>query len=154
MAVVWGAIASIAASLIGGALSKKGADAQSDAAEKAGSAQLEAARMAIWEQKRQFDATRSDLQPYMMAGRRGLSAMERELYGPGFNPMGKDGFNKYAQFAPQAPAQNPGGGGGSPSPPRPPGSFDPVQGPNYPVQGGAPGEGSQGGFVPPTDYIY
>lgn len=70
----WVAVASVGGALVSGYMGskagKKGADAQSDAS-----------RFATEEQKRQFDLTRQDLQPWMIAGRNALDAQDRFLAG-------------------------------------------------------------------------
>jgi len=55
-------------SIIGGVTSIIGGNAQKKAAKKAAAAQVEAARLGIEEQRRQFDATRADFAPYLGAG--------------------------------------------------------------------------------------
>lgn len=59
---------SFVGSLIGGGKAKK-------ASKKAQAAQVEALNNAIAEQRRQFDLTRSDYQPYLLTGLSGLSGL-------------------------------------------------------------------------------
>lgn len=71
----WMAVAGIAASLIGGAMSKKAGDKQADAL-KEGNA------LAVGEQKRQFDLTREDLAPYRETGSEAINYLSALLMGP------------------------------------------------------------------------
>ena len=66
-------VALIGGSIITGAIS---ANAQSKAAEGASQAQLEASRLGIAEQRRQFDAFQKALGPYAQAGERSLERQE------------------------------------------------------------------------------
>lgn len=61
---------------LSGLSSVMGGSAQRKAANKAAQAQVEAARMATEEQRRQYDLTRSDLAPWMGAGKNALYAYE------------------------------------------------------------------------------
>lgn len=61
----WGIVAKIGGAVISGVMSS---DAQSDAANTAAGAQTQSAAMGIEEQRRQFDAVRALLQPYVDAG--------------------------------------------------------------------------------------
>lgn len=61
-----------AASLVSGVMG-------SQAASNAADAQLSAAREAIAEQRRQFDLTRSDFEPYRTAGRTGLQSLMSQM---------------------------------------------------------------------------
>jgi len=73
--MAWMAVAGIAASLIGGAMSKKAGDKQADAVENAN-------RMAVEENRRQYDQTRSDYAPYRDAGGEAVNYLSAMLMGP------------------------------------------------------------------------
>lgn len=70
----------VAAAVVGGAVglysANKASKAQSSAANAAAAAQTEGDRLAIEEQKRQFDAIQKLLAPYNEAGTKGLSAQQ------------------------------------------------------------------------------
>jgi len=70
----------VAAAVVGGAVglfsANKASKAQSRAANTAAAAQTEGDRLAIEEQKRQFDAIQKLLAPYNQAGTQGLSAQQ------------------------------------------------------------------------------
>jgi len=85
---MWPAIAMIGSAIIGGALSSKAqksaaktaAGAQTQATEQATQAQLEATRLGIDEQRRQFDAMQTLFRPYVEAGG-GALARQLDLTG-------------------------------------------------------------------------
>lgn len=63
--MTWGAVAGTAISVVGGYLSKRSAN---KGARRGADAQAEANRLAIEEQRRQFDLTRQDMAPWLQAG--------------------------------------------------------------------------------------
>lgn len=68
-----GSVLSLGSSLIGGIM---GSDSQSDAASTAAAAQVQAAKLGIDEQKRQFDAIQKLLEPYVNAGTASIGAQK------------------------------------------------------------------------------
>ena len=68
--------------VIGAVSSRNASKSQRKAADKAGEAQLEAARIANDEIGRQFDLSRQDQQPWQQAGQNALSAQQQMLFGP------------------------------------------------------------------------
>lgn len=75
--------ASIIGGIVGGGSAKSAAKAQAAAAERAAEAQLTATRETIAAQKEATAQARADLQPYRLAGEKGLSLEEQLL---GINP--------------------------------------------------------------------
>lgn len=71
----WGAIAGAAVGVIGGVLSNRSAQRGADAATQAQMAGIE-------EQRRQYDQTRQDMEPWRAAGQQGLSGLQRLLASP------------------------------------------------------------------------
>ena len=71
----WGAVATAAGSLIGGALSANGAKKGADAQERGQQA-------SIAEQRRQYDQTRADMEPWRLAGADGLNRLRGLLANP------------------------------------------------------------------------
>lgn len=71
----WGAVITAGAGLIGGALSNRGARRGADAAADAQYASIE-------EQRRQYDQTRSDMEPWRLAGQDGLNRLQGLLNDP------------------------------------------------------------------------
>ena len=67
------AVGVVGASIVGGAMSSK---AQKKAANAAAGAQIEASKMGVEEQRRQFDAVQKLLKPYADAGLSGLSGQQ------------------------------------------------------------------------------
>lgn len=72
---MWGTIASVAGSLIGGAIGNRGA-------RRAADAQAQAQQAAIDEQRRQYDQTRQDMEPWRLAGQDGLNRLQGLLNDP------------------------------------------------------------------------
>lgn len=70
----WGAVIGAVATYVGGRQANKGQ-------EKAADAQAESNRLAIEEQKRQFDLTRGDMKPWMDAGAGALGQQQAFLAG-------------------------------------------------------------------------
>ena len=99
---IWiGAAAVVGGAVIGAVGSNKAAGKAASGAEAAGDMQLEAAKLTIAEQKRQFDLTQERMQPWIDRGNRAGDKMESILYGPA--------PSKYAKFVgsrgrPQGPA--------------------------------------------------
>ena len=77
----WGAVAAVGASVVGGVMSS---NAQKKAAGKASDAQVRAAEIAAEEQRRQFDAMREILNPFVNAGTSALGGQQDLL---GLNGM-------------------------------------------------------------------
>lgn len=76
----WGAVIAAAGAVVGGAMNNR-------AAKKGASSQQSAEMAAIEEQRRQYDQTREDMQPWMQSGRQALDMQGRVLAGDysGFN---------------------------------------------------------------------
>jgi hypothetical protein len=93
--------------LIGGALSLFGSSKEAKAAEKAADAQVQAAKIAADEQKRQFDAMMNRTEPQYQLG---LSALGKQAFYAGVGAPA--GFSdKLSEIgAPQYPSMNPYGG--------------------------------------------
>lgn len=70
----WGAVVSVGASLIGGLVSSNAGDDAADAQERANA-------LAMEEQRRQFDLSRSDLEPWRQAGGWALGEQQDYLRG-------------------------------------------------------------------------
>lgn len=70
---------SLVSGLVGASSAKSAANAQERAAERAADAQLEATRLSVDEQRRQFDLARDDLGPYRDTGYDALAAMRYEM---------------------------------------------------------------------------
>lgn len=69
---MWGAIAAVAGSVISGAM-------QSDGAKSAADTQAGATNAATAENRRQYDQTRADYQPYREAGTKALGTLQSEM---------------------------------------------------------------------------
>jgi hypothetical protein len=80
--------------IIGGVTSIFGGNAQKKAADKAAAAQIEAARIATEEQRRQFDLTRSDNMPWLSAGSQALGG-QLDLIGLGGSANSAPDWGKY-----------------------------------------------------------
>lgn len=94
MALDWLMPAAIAgSSLIGGLFGSRAADKQTDAAASGTAAQIEAAREALAEQRRQFDLNRADLAPYRGAGVNALSRLSA------WQPFDGTGFVESPDYA-------------------------------------------------------
>lgn len=93
-----GSALGIGSSLLGGIL---GSDSQSDSASKAAEAQTNASKLAIDEQKRQFDALQALLKPYSEAGTSSLSAQMNllGLNGQGAQSNAINALQNSAQFS-------------------------------------------------------
>ena len=95
----WGAVIGLGAAVIGGVGSSKASKAQEKAAQRAGDAQLQAARETVAEQRRQYDQTRADQAPWMQAGENALSVQQEMLFGVPDNKYGEFTGNTYEQGA-------------------------------------------------------
>ena len=89
MTALLGAGLAVAGSLFGANSASKAASAQADAA-------VEAAKLQVAEQRRQYDQTRSDYEPYRQSGINNLNALN---YYMGIGPMpGSEGSLSYADI--------------------------------------------------------
>jgi hypothetical protein len=94
-------LGSIAGDILGVGANIFGANQQSNAAKDAANTQASAANSAIAEQRRQFETTRADMQPWMTSGRNALTKLD-QLLGVG----GYDGGNVARLQAEQAALQS------------------------------------------------
>ncbi|BAP37804.1 hypothetical protein AS4_28640 [Acinetobacter guillouiae] len=85
----WGAVAAVGGAVIGGVMSS---NASKNAAGKASDAQVRAAEIATEEQRRQFDAIRELMNPYVNAGTQGLMG-QQDLLGLNGNEAQQNAIN-------------------------------------------------------------
>lgn len=109
-------LGSIAGDVLGAGASLLGAGMQSGAAKDAAKTQSDATDAAVAEQRRQFDATRADMQPWMTSGRNALRKLDALLgttgtYNQAWNQANNayvSAFNEYNALAktPYSPARD------------------------------------------------
>ena len=89
-------------SILGGVASILGGNSQKKAANKAAEAQVKAAQLAIDEQRRQFDITQNNFEPYLGAGTSALGQINNLL---GINSPGQTSWGAYVNANPDVLAE-------------------------------------------------
>ena len=91
----WGAVAAVGGSVLGGVMSS---NSSKSAAGKASDAQIRAAEIATEEQRRQFDAIRELMNPFVNAGTQGLIG-QQDLLGLNGNQAQQNAINNISNSA-------------------------------------------------------